>query len=141
MKKEINTMAEYNGQKYGRLLSDYLPEVIETEEANEQALAIVERFMRRGENNLSPEEQKLCTLYIRLIEDYEEKAYPEIGAAATPAMVLKSLMEEHGLKQTDLGDIIPQTTISQVLSGKRSISKAQAKKLSQRFNLSVEAFI
>lgn len=134
-------MAEYNGQEYGRLLSEYLPEVIETDEANERALAIVEKFMRRGENNLSPEEQKLCTLYIRLIEDYEEKACPEVGAEATPAMVLKSLMEEHDLKQTDLGDLMPQATISQVLSGKRSISKTQAKKLSQRFNLGVEAFI
>lgn len=134
-------MVKHNGQKYGQLLSDYLPEVIKTKEANEKALAVVEKFMRRGEDNLSPEEQKLCTLYIRLIEDYEDEAYPEIGADVTPAMVLKSLIEEHGLKQTDLADIIPQTTLSQVLGGKRNISKAQAKKLSQRFNLGIEAFI
>src|SRR5579871_4685608 len=43
-------------------------------------------------------------------------------------------MEQSGLKQEDLADIVPQHRISEILSGKRGISKEVAKKLAKRFN-------
>jgi len=131
----------YNPRIYGELLIRTLPGIIETEEENDAALEIIERLMDKGENNLSPEEDRLFRLLVKLIEDFEDKAYP-IGNAATPLDTLKALIQEHELKQADLLDVFgTQSVVSEVLNGKRSISKAAAKRLGARFNLPADLFI
>lgn len=75
-----------------------------------------------------------------LVEDFENRAYPMGGS--NPAVALRELMSEHGLKQTDMLDIFgSQGTVYQVLNGKREISKSQARKLSERFRLPIDVFI
>ena len=60
---------------------------------------------------------------------------------AEPRDVLRYFMEEHGLQPEDLADCAPPDRISEILEGKRTISKAVAKKLAQRFHLSVDLFL
>lgn len=135
-------MFEVNKEKYGMLLAETLPGIIETEEENERTLEIVERLMKKGESNLSAEETYLFRLLVRLIEDFEERDYPQVGNSSTPRDVLEFLMDQQGLKQKDLVDIFSSSgTISQVLNGAREISKAQAKALAARFKVSAELFI
>ena len=51
-------------------------------------------------------------------------------------------MQENDLKQADIEDVFgSQAVVSKVLNGKRSISKAQAKRLAEKFRITVEAFI
>ena len=46
------------------------------------------------------------------------------------------------MRQTDLADIFgTQSVVSEVLTGKREITKNQAKALAQKFGLRIEAFI
>ena len=71
----------YDPTKYGKLLIDTLPGAIESEEENERVLAVVENLMRRGESNLSPEEDRLLRMLVVLVEDFEEKAYPIVLAS------------------------------------------------------------
>jgi HTH-type transcriptional regulator/antitoxin HigA len=138
----IGTIEKVDKTKYGMLLAETLPAIIETEEENERALEVVEHLMKKGEGNLSPEETSLFRLLVRLIEDFEEKAYPEVGSSSTPRDVLAFLMDQQGLKQKDLVHIFSSSgTISQVLNGAREISKSQAKALAARFKVSAELFI
>lgn len=58
-----------------------------------------------------------------------------------PREVLRYLLEAHKLKQKDLADIASSTHISDILSGRRAISKKVAVALSSRFNVDVSAFI
>jgi HTH-type transcriptional regulator/antitoxin HigA len=127
-------------KRYGALLAQTLPAIIETEEQNEQYLAIVEKLMSKGEENLSTEEETLLNLLVHLIEDFERRYYqPE---DATPLEVLHFLMESNGLKQSDLVTIFGSKGItSEVVNGKRGISKANAKALGEFFNISPAAFI
>jgi HTH-type transcriptional regulator/antitoxin HigA len=60
---------------------------------------------------------------------------------AEPHEVLRFLMEQHGLRQEDLGDCAPQSRISEILAGKRSISKENAKRLGRRFNVRADIFL
>lgn len=132
---------QYDPKVYGKLLMKTLPGVIETEKENEQALAVVERLMDKGEEHLSPEEDRLVRLLVILIEDFEDKEYP-MGELATPIDTLKSLIAEHNLKQNDMVEIFgSQGVVSEVLSGKRGISANHAKRLAKRFNLPVDIFI
>lgn len=134
-------MSGINAKIYAQLLTEALPAIIETEEENERALKIINRLMDKGEANLSPEEISLFRLLARLIEDFEDRAYP-IGSFSTPQSMLQSLMEDRNLKQKDLLDIFGSSgTISEVLSGKRQISKTQAKLLGEKFKVSAELFI
>ncbi len=131
-----------NKTKYGILLAETLPAIIETEEENERALETVERLMKKGEGNLSPEETSLFRLLVRLIEDFEERAYQQVGNSSTPRDVLTFLMDQQGLKQKDLVVIFSSSgTISQVLKGEREISKTQAKALAAKFKVSADLFI
>jgi HTH-type transcriptional regulator/antitoxin HigA len=60
---------------------------------------------------------------------------------AKPHDVLRFLMEQHGLHQEDLSDCAPQSRISEILAGKRSISKENAKRFARRFNVHGDLFL
>jgi HTH-type transcriptional regulator/antitoxin HigA len=55
--------------------------------------------------------------------------------------MLRFLMNERGLKQSDLSEIIPQSNLSAVLAGKRKISASLASKLGKFFGVSPVIFI
>ena len=74
-----------------------------------------------------------------LIQAYEKRQAPM--AEAEPRAVLRYLMAEHGLRQTDLTALASQGTISDILGGRREISKALGKKLASRFHVSPGAFL
>lgn len=74
-----------------------------------------------------------------MIQAYEKRQAP--APDAPPREVLRYLMAEHGLKQTDLADIASQGTISDVLSGRRAIGKPLAKKLAARFHIAAGVFL
>jgi len=125
--------------RYGRLLSRTMPVVIETEEENARMLAIVEKLMKKGEN-LSVEEEKLLKLLVRLIEDFEQRFYqpPE----AEPLEILHHLMEARGIKQSQLWEVFGSKGIaSEVLNGKRGISKTHARALADYFHVPADLFV
>ena len=74
-----------------------------------------------------------------LIQAYEKRQAPM--PEAEPREVLRHLMAEHGLRQADLADIASQGAISDILCGRRGISKALAKKLAARFHVSAGVFV
>lgn len=73
-----------------------------------------------------------------LIEIYESKHVNEIEG--NPIDTLNGLMEEHGLKQSDLDEIGSQGVISEIISGKRQLNVRQIKILSKRFKVSPAVF-
>jgi HTH-type transcriptional regulator / antitoxin HigA len=120
-----------------------IPKIIETKEEYEHFLAIVERLMSRKITR-TPEENILFNLLVKLIVDYEEETYDlKEWSKTSPHALLQHLMEARGMKQVDLVGILSPSKglVSSIVNGKRSISKAQAKKLGELFNISPSAFI
>ena len=91
-----------------------------------------------GENESHPLVSLMETLG-SLIEAYEVQNIPEIEGS--PSDALKTLMEEHDLKQSDLPEIGSQGVISEILSGKRQFNVRQIKLLSNRFKVSPAVFM
>ena len=90
--------------------------------------------------DLSAEEERLAEMLTLLIEDFEAKHYPL--PAAPPVEALKALMAERGLRHRDIGPAIGNKGVtSEILNGKRSISKARAKKLAGFLRVPVELLI
>lgn len=103
-------------------------------------LCIAESLMAKGEDDLSAEEEALLELVVDLIQAYEAKAYPNPKSA--PHEVLAFLLEHRELKPSSLWPVLgSKSRVSEILSGKRSISKEQAKKLAAFFNVGVALFI
>jgi HTH-type transcriptional regulator/antitoxin HigA len=117
-----------------------LPFVIQTEEQYNQALAIAEQlFFKQNPNEL---EKQILDVWEVLIEIYEEARF-QPGSASTPVSILQTLMEARGLIQADLvrAGIGSSGIVSEILNGKRQISKKQAKKLAVFFSVSADLFI
>ena len=139
MEKMNTAVRRIDPVRYRRLLSRTMPVVIETEEENVRMLAIVEKLMQKGEK-LSAEEEKLLKLLARLIEDFEERFYRP--SEATPLEVLHHLMEARGVKPSQLWEVFGSKGIaSEVLNGKRGISKTHARSLANYFHVPAELFI
>ena len=135
----IQTTA-YNPRKYGALLTRTLPGVIE-DGADYERLETVFNDLMNKRDNLAPEENRLFDLLANLLEDYEKRTLPPMKDSS-PIETLKFLLQENGLRQSDLTDVFGrQSVVSEILNGKRQITKNQAKALAQRFNLRLEAFI
>lgn len=131
----------FNPKIYGMLLAETLPGVISSDEEYDRVEEIFNRLMNKGEDGLSPEEDRLFDLLANLLEDYERRTLPLLPESS-PLETLKFLMSENDLKQKDVVPIFgSQGIASEVLSGKRAISKMQAKALAERFRVSAELFI
>lgn len=132
-------MSTYNKKIYGQLLLDVLPASIDSDEEYNRIENIFNDLWNK--EKLSTEEERLFNLLADLLEDYGRKSVGEIPPF-TPRELLASLMKENNLKQTDMTEIFgTQSVVSEVLNGKREITKMQAKALAERFAMKVEAFI
>ncbi len=123
---------------YSTLLAQAAPKVIETEEEYERALALTERL--HFTKNRTPEERALYKLLVILIEVYETEHFPM--PKLPPHEILQHIMEASGTRQAELVGLIGSSgVVSEIVNGKRAISKAQAKVLSEQFKVSPSLFI
>ena len=126
-----------NRNIYGNLLAQHQPKAIETEAENEAAIILAESLEHRQR---TPEEDALLELLIILIEKFEETSYPLPNLKSD--RMLRHLMEARNMKQEELVGVIgSRGVVSEIVNGKRSISKAQAKVLGELFHVSPILFI
>ncbi len=126
-----------NRNVYGDLLAQHQPKAIENEAENEAAIILAESLEH---HQRTPEEDALLELLIILIEKFEDASYP--APNVEPDRMLLHLMEARNMKQEELVGIIgSRGVVSEIVNGKRSISKAQAKALGQLFHVSPSIFI
>lgn len=91
-----------------------------------------------GEHDSHPLASLMETL-ATLIDAYEREHVVELPAS--PVAVLRLLMDEHGLTQSDLPELGSQGVVSEILRGRRQINVRQVRALSVRFGVSPAAFI
>ncbi|MEG4629110.1 transcriptional regulator [Microcoleus sp. AR_TQ3_B6] len=128
----------FDGATYSKLLAEIAPRAIETPEEYDRLLAVAERLTFA--KNRTPEERALYKLLVTLIEVYETENYPM--DKSEPHEILQHIMESSGTRQADLVGIIGSSgVVSEVVNGKRAISKAQAKALGEYFKISPSLFI
>src|SRR5207247_10870158 len=112
-----------------RLVNPYGPRI---KEKNALLLAEEEKLMKRSEDSLSSAEDALLDTLFAMIQEYERGKYNR--AKSTPVEMLRFLMKENNLSPADLP--LPASRVSEITSGKREISKQQAKRLGALFPVS-----
>ncbi|MBD2676691.1 transcriptional regulator [Nostoc paludosum FACHB-159] len=128
----------FNSELYSQLLSQHQPRIIKTEEENEKFLETVEALLSRSD--LTPEEDALLELLVKLIEDFEDKHY-QLNVS-TPRSRLLHLMEARSLEQADLVETLGSNEIvAKVINGELKITKEQAEALGKFFHVDASLFI
>jgi HTH-type transcriptional regulator/antitoxin HigA len=125
--------------EYRKLLDEALPVAIRTEEEYHRLLAAAAALMEKPENEISEEEGRLLELLSILIEEYENRAHPL--PKAKPHKMLAYLLKEKDMKPSDLWSVLPKSRVSEILNGKRSISKTQARQLAELLHVPVDLFV
>lgn len=110
---------------------------IADETAYAQVLAFIDQVFDQVAADPAHPLGGLVELLADRVREYEDRVHPWPDTS-TPASVLASLMEEHGLKQSDLPEIGAQSVVSAVLAGKRALNLRQVKALAQRFSVPME---
>jgi HTH-type transcriptional regulator / antitoxin HigA len=128
----------FDADRYSSLLSQYQPRIIKNQDENEIFLEIVESLLSR--NNLTPEEDTLLELLVKLIEDFEETHY-QINAS-TPHSRLLHLMDARNLEPADLVEIIGTIDmVTEIVNGQLEIAKKQAEALGKFFHVNPSLFL
>lgn len=128
-------------KRYGRLLGKHRPRQIRSDDEFDRLAGELEALdMLEETRALDPEERELQLLLALLCTEYEDRTVEP--PASSPLAVLRFLMDQSGLRPVDLVDVFGSRAVaSQVLNGKRGISKNHALRLAARFRLRVEAFL
>jgi HTH-type transcriptional regulator/antitoxin HigA len=101
------------------------------------ALAVIEPFLKKGFDALTPEEDDELARISMLIEQYEAVHYPMPFKPKTIQEMMELKMFEQKLKQKDLAQLleITENRLSEVLNGKRKVNLDLAKRLHQRLHI------
>jgi HTH-type transcriptional regulator / antitoxin HigA len=128
----------FDSDRYSSLLSQYQPRIIKNEDENEIFLEIVESLLSR--ENLTPEEDTLLELLVKLIEDFEQNFY-QINAS-TPHSRLLHLMDARNLQPADLVGIMDTIEMAtELVNGQLEITKKQAEALGKFFHVNPSLFL
>jgi HTH-type transcriptional regulator/antitoxin HigA len=104
-----------------------------------RASKMIDRLSIHDEGTLSPGEQDYLDTLDLLVEEYDRNNRP--ATQADPIGLLKHLMEESSMTVTALGQLLGSKSVaSEILHGKRSLSKTHMAKLAEHFKLDVAAF-
>ena len=134
----MSVTLQMNEAAYAKLLVQVLPRPIGDDRENARLTQMLLRLDER--DDLTPEEEALAEVLTLLIEDYEEKRYPM--PRVSPNESLKALMDDRGLKHKDIWPVLGNKgAASEILNGRRSISKAQAKRLAEFFQVPIDLFV
>lgn len=125
---------------YEELLIETLPQVIETKALYRQIAGRFGGLIGKGRAR-SAEETKLLRLLALLVEDYDRR-HSLPADNSTPAEKLQLLLEHSGKTANDLRPIFGQRShVHEALTGKRSISAPQARKLGELFRVAPGLFL
>ena len=127
-----------NSEIYSELLSKYQPRIIQTEAENEYFLEVVEELLAR--KNLTPEENTILDLLVKLIEDFEDKHY-QLNKS-TPCSIMLHLMEAQDIAKESLVQVFGSSEIvDKAINGELEITSQQALELGNLFHVDSSLFL
>ncbi len=108
------------------------------ERAYKKAVFALNQLLDAGAADESHPLSGLVTTVGTLIGAYEDARNPV--AVVSPTALLRFLMDQHHLTQSDLPEIGSQGVVSEILRGMRDLNVRQIKALSERFHVPANLF-
>ena len=128
-------------REYAELLSVRRPHAIRTRRAYETAMREIEQLTTRTQRRSAAETEYFRILCV-LVADYERRLGADRWPRLKPVEALLELMGLKGVTQAQVAQALgDRAAASAILSGRRQVSKAQAKKLAELFTVDAGVFI
>jgi HTH-type transcriptional regulator / antitoxin HigA len=102
------------------------------------AVKLLNRLVDEVGDNTRDSRYRLIDTLSLLIEAYDNEHHPI--APVSGVEMVKFLMEQHNLSQSELPEIGTQGVVSDILNGRRELNVRQIGALAERFHLSPAAF-
>jgi HTH-type transcriptional regulator/antitoxin HigA len=136
-----------NRGRDSRVSEDYLDLIREfpirpITSAREHAAAqsILDRLIGRAD--LSKGQLDYLAALVRFVEEYERERFKLAPKRLTPIELLRHLMAENDMNTSDLGYVLGSRGLaSEVLNGKRGLSKMLIRRLAERFRIDPALFL
>ena len=121
-------------------LTEFVPlKVLQNEHDYQNATASLNQLLDAGGADQNSPLANIVSCLGAVFADYESNQINE--EPASPVDVLRFLMEQHQLKQSELPEIGSQGVVSEVLRGIRELNVRQIRALSERFHVPAAVFI
>jgi HTH-type transcriptional regulator/antitoxin HigA len=113
---------------------------IRTERDYRLAVRAMDELLDAGGADESHTLADLVALLGVFVDEYEKRK-KHVLPEATGVEALRFLMDQHGLRQSDLPEIGSQGVVSEIMNGKRDLNARQIRALAQRFGVGPAAFL
>ena len=128
--------------RYQELIDEFPLRPLRSKAAYKRAMSTADRLAVREEKSLTADERDYLETLSLLIESYEDQHNVIDLSGLRPADVLKHLMEQHEMTISGLGKLIGSKGVaSEILSGKRELSKAHMMTLARHFAVEPAVFL
>ena len=134
----VNTKFSLKGPRrdsYLKLVTDFPLASIKSDEQLQEAQKVMDQLLAQGK--LKVGEEIYLDALSDLIATYEDDHYPI--EPASDADMLRHLMEAKGVTQAQLSreTAVPKSTISEILAGKKPLSRRMIRKFADYFQVDV----
>ena len=111
---------------------------ITTKSQYNEALAVIETYLQKGSTGLSFDEKQELRRISVLVEAFEQQIAPMPLPAQSLVGMIQIKMFERRMKQKELAVLleISETTLSEVMNGKRKVNLGLAKNLYKKLGIS-----
>ncbi|HEY8668251.1 MAG TPA: hypothetical protein VIL86_16500 [Tepidisphaeraceae bacterium] len=124
---------------YGELVGLFMPRPLHDEVDYRNALTVLDAMAGFAMN---ADQEDYFDAIATFVEKYEAEHHAIDGTKLTPLQLVHSLVEEHGMTESDLGRLLGDRSLGhRILSGQRELSKAHIRVLAKHFSLNPAALL
>jgi HTH-type transcriptional regulator / antitoxin HigA len=125
--------------RYLELIQQFPLKSIQSEEELESATAMIHSLI--DQKTLSEPEKDYLEILSNIVYEYEEVHYP-MGEDTLDHEMLEELMTDRDLTQAQFAKAVGMatSTVSEILKGKRELTRKQLEKVSDYFKVSMDLF-
>ena len=134
------TMLATTRDEYAALVRKFPPRPIHNARQYDATVAVMNKLAVRDEDSLSAAEHDYLDALATFVEQYDQRHFDE--PEMTPLERLCYVVGQAGMSASDLGRLLGNRGLgSQLLTGRRELSKAHIRILAGHFKLSAAYFI
>jgi HTH-type transcriptional regulator / antitoxin HigA len=126
-------------ETYAELVGLFMPRPLHDEVDYRNALGVLDAMAGFEMNRDQEDYFEAIAIFV---EKYEAERHAIGGAKMPPVELVRSLMAEHGMTESDLGRLLGDRSLGhRILSGQRELSKAHIRTLADHFSLNPAALL
>ena len=126
-------------ETYAELVGLYMPRPLHDEVDYRNALSVLDAMAGFEMNG---DQEDYFEAVATFVEKFEAKHHALDAEGLTPVELLHSLMDGHGMNESDLGRLLGDRSLGhRILTGERELSKAHIRTLAAHFSLNPAALL